>query len=525
MLIDNWEIIFRQCAGASQAQPASGGGTEAQSSIKSVAQPDSNEFNRHFDEIVCGLWLKEKISKDNISHEMHVKWNCEILIFVEKLQSYFVSLKHRPDVWIGSRDMIPVVIIEIFSNEDLDLTVGDLERGLLNQLRFYRNCDTKCTAVDGFLLPASHKNKHPKRSCPVLRVNMRWDENELRFFSKLFKVQHGKLWDEIRTCMQNNMKWAKSFKPETYKSFLLPLGEAPLRDFGPDAEQVPSGKSVVVVNDTHIYKWQLDSDQSMRFQNKIIKLWRSNGESSSDLSFISLPLIIGNVESGGDPTVYLKRSCFMQFERLIFPLTKEYAHQCLKEFLLSTAKALERLHKLGYAHLDVRLENVCFRRVDNDIIAVLIDLERMCEIIDDKDFFFGHVFSEDCSMYNLEDCSLEASVSSKGSDPPLDSSETELEESLPTDGSETELKDSLLKVGYGQSLSKSLNPAYLGSDPDYSYLERLDWKQWGLMAAFILENKRITNCDYYKMGYRFDVLDGPDGNFFKRILTTGKQSL
>ena len=34
--------------------------------------------------------------------------------------------------------MIPVVIIDILSKEDMDLTVGELERGLLNQLRFYR---------------------------------------------------------------------------------------------------------------------------------------------------------------------------------------------------------------------------------------------------------------------------------------------------------------------------------------------------------------------------------------------------
>lgn len=52
---------------------------------------------------------------------------------------------------------------------------------------------------------------------------------------------------------------------------------------------------------------------------------------------------------------------FLVFPMLIFPMTREEAIQCLPKFVESVAKAIHSLHQLGLAHLDVRLENVCFR--------------------------------------------------------------------------------------------------------------------------------------------------------------------
>ena len=42
-------------------------------------------------------------------------------------------------------------------------------------------------------------------------------------------------------------------------------------------------------------------------------------------------------------------------------------------------RSISYLHKYGYVHLDIRLENICFQIKDQLAIAVLIDLECLCE--------------------------------------------------------------------------------------------------------------------------------------------------
>ena len=44
---------------------------------------------------------------------------------------------------------------EISSNGDLNVTLGESERTLIDQLRFYHIYDAECTEVCGFVLPAS----------------------------------------------------------------------------------------------------------------------------------------------------------------------------------------------------------------------------------------------------------------------------------------------------------------------------------------------------------------------------------
>ena len=50
---------------------------------------------------------------------------------------------------------------------------------------------------------------------------------------------------------------------------------------------------------------------------------------------------------------------FHIFERQMPPLTKFEAKECLCDLLTQTAIALLELHTIGYAHLDVRLPNIC----------------------------------------------------------------------------------------------------------------------------------------------------------------------
>ena len=58
------------------------------------------------------------------------------------------------------------------------------------------------------------------------------------------------------------------------------------------------------------------------------------------------------------------------------PLTPDQLKRCIPDFLTKTATALEELRGLGFAHLDVRLPNICFALHNGHYIVKLIDLDR-----------------------------------------------------------------------------------------------------------------------------------------------------
>ena len=70
----------------------------------------------------------------------------------------------------------------------------------------------------------------------------------------------------------------------------------------------------------------------------------------------------------------VRTKVFFAFEVLPYsPLTVENVSKCLKEFIQSLKEAITEFHEAGFAHLDIRLENVCF---NGQCEAVLIDLDR-----------------------------------------------------------------------------------------------------------------------------------------------------
>lgn len=69
------------------------------------------------------------------------------------------------------------------------------------------------------------------------------------------------------------------------------------------------------------------------------------------------------------------------------PLTVDKASLCLHDLLKGLAQAIQEFHQNGYAHQDIRLENVCF---NEQYEPVLIDLDRsrritLCTILYRRD--------------------------------------------------------------------------------------------------------------------------------------------
>ena len=83
---------------------------------------------------------------------------------------------------------------------------------------------------------------------------------------------------------------------------------------------------------------------------------------------------------------YIVNFEFVELESLDFlrykavphdPLTVEEASLCLHDLLKGLAQAIQEFHQHGFAHQDIRLENVCF---NEQYEPVLIDLDRSIKI-------------------------------------------------------------------------------------------------------------------------------------------------
>lgn len=81
-------------------------------------------------------------------------------------------------------------------------------------------------------------------------------------------------------------------------------------------------------------------------------------------------------ESTVDFTIFNKE--FYIYPRLLGPLLRSEAKLCFHDFFVFTVIALKRLHLLGLAHRDVRLENICFSKKPS-FRAVLIDIDSLCD--------------------------------------------------------------------------------------------------------------------------------------------------
>ena len=93
-----------------------------------------------------------------------------------------------------------------------------------------------------------------------------------------------------------------------------------------------------------------------------------NRRKSDNLKHITFPCDVRRV---GPARVKLYK-----FPTHLPPLHKHEVEECLFDFMTRTATALKELHDIGFAHLDVRVPNICFAKEDGKYIVKLVDLDR-----------------------------------------------------------------------------------------------------------------------------------------------------
>ena len=115
-----------------------------------------------------------------------------------------------------------------------------------------------------------------------------------------------------------------------------------------------------MVHKDEVYKYIVDKDEDKTMN----RLERCHTILGNEQSQYQLPI---------DEKDFGLKS-FLVFPMLIFPMEVSEAGQCLPEFVESVVKTIQSMHQqpLQRAHLDIWLENICFRQLGNAFTGEII---------------------------------------------------------------------------------------------------------------------------------------------------------
>ncbi len=296
-------------------------------------------------------WLKRKNLKYANSG---LKAKVLVGISLRKMggKSSWITKDKRLDVGIVSEcENYPLVQIEVESSRNEESTIMKLMYGLIDQLRYYKNKGVLISEVSGFFIPVNPGY--------FKKVVCSWNDAKLTYIRKCISLRKDEFYTEIRDAFHNqDVVIDDVFSTE----LVFPLSrEFVKHTFGQDAEQMRSGDSIVILcsNEGCVYKHAFEAKEIQT----LIRLHLSD----CSFQYSSKPCDMKTI----DGMIYFK------YKALNIPATKEEARADLCTFVHDLVEAITELHEVGYAHLDIRLENVCFNECGH---AVLIDLDRSIEV-------------------------------------------------------------------------------------------------------------------------------------------------
>lgn len=290
-----------------------------------------------------------------------------VTAFTTHLQPFTSSLLVRPDgmIFKGSthkKEQLPMLCMEVHSGSgehDYINTVAKSVANLIDQLRLLRCFYPKFDKVSGFVWPKKYL------TC-VTQVDVHWEDFQFYVnFNVLEKtavpgtvkqVIENQL-DQLHTSpsQRNKQRFFARLAPEDLGKICALVGENDVEQF----EQVPSKFSIIVRTPKKYYKVLPREEEELRMRKFI------ETASPSATEGIVMPT----------RWYYEGSLCLYEFDAQDEPpLNRDDAANCLGDLVKQLVSILERMHKLGWAHLDIHLSNICFTREGQ---VKLIDLDRV----------------------------------------------------------------------------------------------------------------------------------------------------
>ncbi len=194
-------------------------------------------------------------------------------------------------------------------------------------------------------------------------MQKKFDDNRLQFNCNRIPVTQAEIIPVIIEAWNNQ----KHILQLQRMGLTFPISSDRIRQkFDRYAHQVKSGLFVVIHNSTNrcYYKYSLMDNE--------IQFYLLNDPNKAQLSVYPIGHMMFSSKG------------FFKYSQMRSPLIKKDIPTSVHLLIVlvnGTVKAFLNLHSSGYAHNDVRIENICFREEDREI--VLIDLENV-EKWDDK---------------------------------------------------------------------------------------------------------------------------------------------
>ena len=321
---------------------------------------------------MCCLNLLKKIHDDkglppcDFHHQKRIPHLLE-----SSLPDLICSRQQIPDISFSLKgDIIPESFIEVHSGDFRD-TINKALLVATDLLRLRRMFDINRKEITAFAFPklptyrGSTPTKHNKQC--VVQVVVTWKDLKFQFKEKEFS-EAGEVKEAIVSVIQKFQQLDHA--NECKARVIIRLSAAELQLFGQSATQYPSRQAVLVKAGGHFYKSPVSTLEMSTLQTTVlviekVALLQAQRLCASPVIHLEECSVLATDQS----LRYYKYPC-VSYD----PLHVEQAKRCLSRFFFEVLEALNFLHQdYNLAHMDVRLENICF---NENFKPVLIDLDR-----------------------------------------------------------------------------------------------------------------------------------------------------
>ena len=298
------------------------------------------------------FWFFEEVVRGMKMKEVKITVRKKVPGF-EKLYPLYVTTDQRPDLTVSREtENLPLILVEVHSSP-FAATVNKTILGVTDQLSLYRTYDASITRCVGFAFP-----KKDVKQCVVI-VSVTWEKLCFRYtLTPIKEIESVRGTIERELCAATKSAPSPSLNQEL--RFLVPLSHEELGLFGDGANgspvQLRSRASILVRHGMDYFKSPAMLEEDNKLKRLILKVIPR-----------ALPTIKLQLVEVEDMDYYKYRGIPND------PLTHPEAQSCLYDLVPKLVQVIKSFHQNGWAHQDIRLENICF---DEDCMPVFIDLDR-----------------------------------------------------------------------------------------------------------------------------------------------------
>ena len=324
-------------------------------------------------------WLADLISPLREGVEVTHTANNEVAPY-KCIEVPTITSKVKPDITVFSKNA-HVFFAKVLSSNNIVHSTRKLCFVLLLQLMYVRSYKD-VSSVSGVVLPTI------KDGCNMVLVTVTWKPEQFRFVAELKPIVKENIEGELQgiiTSQIDTVDIPPSANIPIYFSDILTKDDM-MKLFGDnslnDLQFFRAKLSVVCYSRSHdvVFKRSLLSRTLAQFCFTCV------------LEKHVLKQVLLPVDKAGK---------FYKFPLLCGPLSISVIRSCFKSFAQSVHRAISELHNTGYAHMDIRIPNICYGLVEDQWEAILIDLDNVTDTPDGNEasVMYNTLFA-DARMYD-----------------------------------------------------------------------------------------------------------------------------